>query len=388
MTAGEVADGAGAIIARAAERTRCAVCDGTAFDSLLTLERVPVYMGCTDADPSTDAFADQIWCTCSRCGAPQLRFLPPLDLVYAGQHNVALGGVWERHHHALVRFLGVSPGERVVEIGGSTGALARIALEEGRAAAWTVVEPNPTFVPGGGIHLVEAFIEDVPDVLDSADLIVHSHVLEHLYEPRAFLATVAQGSAPEARMVLSVPNLPEVLNLSGSNALNFEHTYYFGLPELLWMLGDAGFVVEAFQRFEDHSLHVRARRRGDAQESTAPADASHGARALHAFVDAARRDAETLATRAAAYQGDIYLFGGHVFSQFLLVCGFPAGLVSGVLDNDRAKQGRRLYGTSLIVESPELLRNRSGAAVVVRAAHYTPEVTAQLRDIAPDVDIW
>ena len=53
-----------------------------------------------------------------------------------------------------------------------------------------------------------------------------------------------------------------------------------------------------------------------------------------------------------------------------------------------AKQGLRLYGTPLGVRAPEVLRNTGRAAVVVRATHYTGEIEAQLRALAPEVELW
>ena len=41
--------------------------------------------------------------------------------------------------------------------------------------------------------------------MGEADAVVHSHLLEHLYEPRAFLRGLRDQARPEARMLLSVP---------------------------------------------------------------------------------------------------------------------------------------------------------------------------------------
>lgn len=384
----DVVDRGGSAVAPCERREACAACGATALHDALIIPRVPVYMGCTTGAPTADAFADQQWVTCERCGSIQLRALPPLALVYQAQHNAAIGGVWARHHAALADFIAERAPRRIVEIGGSTGTLAHAYVDGHDVESWTVIEPNPTFEPEGPIDLVEAFVEDVPEVVRGADAIVHSHLLEHLYHPRALLRAVRDAAAPDALMVLSVPDLPSVLGNSGSNALNFEHTYFFGIPTLLWMLADAGFELDALRRFERHSVHVQSLARGDVGARSSPPDSREGAEAFSAFVSASRADAEQLADRAARFDGDVYLFGGHVFSQFLLVCGFPAERAAGVLDNDPAKQGLRLYGTDLVVRAPAHIAAAERVAVVVRAAHYTGEISAQLRDLSPTVEIW
>ncbi|HMJ33188.1 MAG TPA: class I SAM-dependent methyltransferase [Baekduia sp.] len=388
MTAA-VVDRRGRPVAACERRESCAVCGDRRLRPMLELPRVPVHMGCTHRPADDDAFADQRWARCRHCGCLQLSALAPLDLVYQSQHNGAVGGVWARHHEALVALLASHGPRQVVEVGGASGALARRYVDAHGAVAWTVVEPNPTFVPQQPVRLVTAFVEDAVETVRPADMIVHSHLLEHLYLPRAFLTTMRAHARTGTLMVLSVPDLAALLDRAGANALNFEHTYYFGIPTLLWMLQDAGFAVEAMTRFERHSVFVTAVAEGDPGRAGHPPDADPGAHAFARFIAQSRRDAVALTARAEAFTGDVYLFGGHVFSQFLLGCGFPEGRVTAVLDNDPAKDGLRLYGTDLTVVPPAVVGATPGpAAVIVRAAHYTAEITQQLRALAPTAEIW
>jgi hypothetical protein len=374
------------------DRGACAACGASGLDPLLEIANVPVHMGCTDQPPQQDVFYDQRWATCARCGSVQLSALAPLDLVYQSQHNAAVGGVWARHHTALADFVASRAPRSVVEVGGASGALAREYVAAHDVASWTVVEPNPTFTPQPPIHLITAYVEEAGDVVAEADAVVHSHLLEHLYQPRAFLRGLREQSRPEARMLLSVPNLPALLDQSGANALNFEHTYFFDVALLSWMLRDAGFTVQEPQRFEHHSLFMSARPDAEPGGAGPPPDARGGARAFARFVTEARADAEALATRAAGFDGRVYLFGAHVFSQFLIGCGFPAQSATAVLDNDPHKQGLRLYGTPLEVAAPATVAEvdppAPRVAVIVRATHYTAEITEQLRTLAPQVELW
>ncbi|MCZ4491927.1 MAG: hypothetical protein JWP53_858 [Conexibacter sp.] len=383
-----VVDRRGRALATCEPRDACAACGSGPLRPALELLRVPVHMGCTDQPPGEDAFADQRWAGCERCGCLQLADLAPLELVYQAQHNGAVGGVWGRHHDALVTLLAGHAPRQVVEVGGASGALARRYVAAHATEAWTVVEPNPTFVAQEPVRLVTAFVEDAGETVRAADTIVHSHLLEHLYRPRAFLRTMREQAQPGTLMVASVPDLVALLDRSGANALNFEHTYFFGIPTLLWMLQDAGFELEALRRFERHSIFVAAVADGRPGRAGEPPCAVEGARAFARFVAAARRDAAELAARAAEFEGPVFLFGGHVFSQFLLGCGFPEARVAAVLDNDPTKQGLRLYGTDLTVRAPGVLAQEGGAAVIVRAAHYTAEITQQLRELAPAVEVW
>ena len=70
----------------------------------------------------------------------------------------------------------------------------------------------------------------------------------------------------------------------------------------------------------------------------------------------------------------IYLFGGHVFSQWLIAHGLQTDKIVSILDNDVKKHGKRLYGTHLQVASPAALSNEDSAIVILRAGVYNEEI--------------
>ena len=78
-----------------------------------------------------------------------------------------------------------------------------------------------------------------------------------------------------------------------------------------------------------------------------------------------------------------FIFGAHIFTQFLLGFDLPETLFSKVLDNDPAKQNNRLYGTSLGVASPVILKGLESPLVVLKAAMYTEE---RKRDILENIN--
>jgi len=370
------------------KRDSCVVCGVQGLKEAFTVAQVPVYMGCVKSPRGEDVLLDQEWGECESCGAVQLRTLAPLDLVYLVQHNAALGGMWTRHHAAFSDFIVRSKPTKVTEIGGANGSLAKAYIEAHEVDVWTVVEPNPTFSAEGKIKLIEAFIEDVPQSVKEADAIVHSHLFEHLYRPAELLDSVRAQMELGAVMIFSVPNIPALLNASGSNALNFEHTYYFEISTLIWMLKRHGFELRALELFENHSVFIKAVASSASEELDSPPKVVEGPLRFKKFVQATREDVKSLVKKAQSFEGTVYLFGGHVFSQFLIANGFNQELAVGVLDNDVAKQGLRLYGTDLKVLSPEVIRDDQRSAVIVRASQYNAEIASQLRGISDRVEIW
>ena len=81
-----------------------------------------------------------------------------------------------------------------------------------------------------------------------------------------------------------------------------------------------------------------------------------------------------------------FIFGAHIFTQYLLGFGLDENLFINVLDNDPNKIGNRLYGTQLNVKSPKILKDFEEPVVVLKAAMYTEEIKKDiLENINPNV---
>jgi hypothetical protein len=79
----------------------------------------------------------------------------------------------------------------------------------------------------------------------------------------------------------------------------------------------------------------------------------------------------------------IYLFGAHVFAQYLIAFGLKTDKIICLLDNDKNKQKKRLYGTNLIVNSPEILCNISNPIILLKKQVFT---TPRLKNIISHIN--
>ena len=71
---------------------------------------------------------------------------------------------------------------------------------------------------------------------------------------------------------------------------------------------------------------------------------------------------------------DIFLFGAHVFTQYLISFGLDVSKIKLILDNNPDKQGKRLYGTELFVASPKILKDKNNSLVILQAGVYNKEI--------------
>ena len=84
---------------------------------------------------------------------------------------------------------------------------------------------------------------------------------------------------------------------------------------------------------------------------------------------------------------NVFLFGAHIFSQMILFNGLDKRKVIGILDNDKQKSGKYLYGTNLKIKNPLTLKKINEPCVVLRAGSYNQEIKKQLLEINKKVTI-
>lgn len=358
------------------------------IEHLHTLEHFPVFVGCTDDPQEKDLFADMLWDICRNSGIIQLRELLPLDLVYSIYHSEALGKIWQEHHLEFCQFISGYSGKSILEIGGSNGFLAKEYTKRHSDVDWTIVEPNPGFAGAGRIKVIKKFFDENYR-LKGIDTIVHSHVLEHIYEPVKFIENISFGLAEGLYHLFSVPNLYEYLENRFTNTINFEHTCFLTEDLIDYLLLNRGFEIVEKYYFGKHSIFYATRKKENVEKCALKNHFESYKKMYLDFIKYYDSEVVRLNNLIDNFNGEVYLFGAHVFSQFLLNIGINKKRIVGILDNSSEKEGKRLYGSSLFVSKPEVLKEKSkNVAVILKAGQYQDEIRNQLKEINSKILIW
>jgi hypothetical protein len=352
------------------------------LEHLFSFSNFPVFLGCTDAAPETDQVFDLSFAISRHSGCVQLDRLVPLDVLYAANHAPVVGALWEAHHREFARFVADFKPQSVLEIGGAHGMLCRNFRALQAEVRWTIVEPNPIPVEGLDAHFIPTFFDSSFQSDERYDLVVHSHTLEHIYEPRRFIADIAKLSQPGDIHCFSAPDLQAWLERHYTNALNFEHTYLLNDAYISGMLAEQGFRVLRREGFGDrHSVFYATVREaaGSGVRQIYPADLYERNKALIlGYRDELHAQVAKLNAQLQTEQGPVFLFGAHVFSQTLLALGLDTSRIECLLDNAKVKQGQRLYGTGLQVSDPSVLAGLTRPVVIIRAGAYEGEIKAAI----------
>lgn len=177
---------------------------------------------------------------------------------------------------------------RVLEIGCAGGEnLKRLSEMMGQRGAACILygteyeEYNAVLAGEKGVNLIKGGIEEACTQGMKFDIVILSHVLEHIPDLNAFLARVRESLDEQGVLFVEVPGVNNTEMLSGGWYMNYvdytvhSHVYNFNLASLRHILELNGFELAIGDEF------VRAVFRVSGKESAAPDCSSNCESVLH-----------------------------------------------------------------------------------------------------------
>jgi 2-polyprenyl-3-methyl-5-hydroxy-6-metoxy-1,4-benzoquinol methylase len=137
-------------------------------------------------------------------------------------------------------------GGTMLEVGAGYGLFCECIAETGTFDRVFGVEPTPDLAAicrEKGVNVIESFIEDV--VLDEpVDVIASFEVIEHLFDPAAFLVACRTQLRPRGLLIATCPNIAgfETRMLGRhSDTVDHEHLNYFTPTSIVRLASRLGF---------------------------------------------------------------------------------------------------------------------------------------------------
>jgi 2-polyprenyl-3-methyl-5-hydroxy-6-metoxy-1,4-benzoquinol methylase len=362
------------------KRNFCCINNNLLLENVETIKNFPVYMGVTSQSLKDDLFCDMSISINRTSGVLQLNNLIPLEVLYANSHRSGVTGkIWREHHERFARFILKYKPKSVLEIGGGHGKLANI-YKKYEKIQWTIVEPNLEGIRNDEINYIEGFFDTNFLYDKNYDTVVHSHVFEHIYDPILFLSYFTAKLKEGNRHIFSVPNMRKMLENKYSNCLNFEHTVLLTENLIEIILKNAGFYLLEKEYFlEDHSIFYSYVRKNNISKNNLTYDNYDDNIMLYnKYTSSLKERVQAINNIINKFDGLIYIFGAHIFSQVLLAYGLNNMLITGVLDNDLNKSGKRLYGTKFQVIHPSEINYCNSICVILNTGVYSNEIKYDL----------
>jgi len=372
-------------------RDSCPITGENDLELLHSFKNFPIYMGCVNSNQNDDVLSDMNWFIGKKNGVIQLNPLIPLETLYSQSHGSGtVGKLWELHHKSFAEFISKFKLQNILEIGSGHGKLIENYFSYYPDSRWTVVEPNPKIKKDHRIKVYQGLFDENFNFNNNIEGVVHSHVIEHLYFPHNLLKNIYNKIKIGTFHIFSVPNLEVMIEKKYTNALNFEHTLFLNEELIEEILEVSGFeIIEKKKFMEDHSIFYATKKIDAFKKKIFNNNYKKNKEIYKKYIDFHKELVTNINKKINETQTEIYLFGAHVFSQFLLNFGLKENKIKCILDNDEKKQDKRLYGTNLKVYSPKILKSVRNATVILRSGVYNNEIKNDIiNNINKNVVFW
>ena len=346
------------------ERTQCVICEHGTLSTLVSYPNFPANALATNQPPEADILINFTIAACEQCGCAQLQHLVDPSVLYTDEYTVVgFSPSWKTHHDVFAKFVKTNLSTpRILEIGGNAGALmARLPDVEYSVLDMFRHKDMPSSV---------TFVQGNCETFDYTGhpAVVLSHVYEHLYRPREFVAALNAGGVQD--VFLAIPNFEAELNDSAIHVLNTQHTYYCDLEQIRYLFALRGYAMNAYHSHEDralptHMIHFKY--------VGCPAIPLPVIQVADKIVSLHGNYAETIKD----VKDDMFVSPAGMIGQMIWYCSKARGkLIRGFIDNSADKHGKRLYGTDCISYLPSSVTSLS--EVFVCPCKYASEITLAL----------
>lgn len=367
------------------ERRSCCICE-CKINNFFSME-MPTKLFCTKypiSDKSLLSFAQ-----CEVCNTIQLDRLIPLNILYSNSHNYnSVGHVWKTYFDRFVSMIeNIIIDKTILEIGDPSGKIANQCKNFNK---WIIVEPNKNLTINFNkkIEFVERFFNDDFSINDKIDIIVHSHLLEHIYEPNIFLKKCYDILTNDGEMIFGVPNMEHIgkNEIAPCLGIFFEHTIFLNQENISYLLKKNGFQILQIVYHESHSLLYHVKKVNNFQNEKVVVF-NYGKQFFitldkyKKFVDSCNDFLENKQNKS------VYIFGASYNTQFLLSLGLNVDKIDGIIDNCFDKHGHFLYGYNLQIFPPNILIGRD-SCVILKNGYYSDEIRNQLLTIKSSLTIF
>lgn len=280
--------------------------------------------------------------------------------------------------YSLLESKGIALNDKVVDFGCGKGGLLRFLGQKGHHELFGVESSDQcrNFLNTcAGITCYQS----CSDFKDTADVVILSHVLEHLYNPESTLKQLREMCHSSTTLYIEVPLVSDYLGATVDwQQLYFEHINHFDLQSLKALVHQCGFVMtdhDIAPFFIDNSsspLSIRC----VVEKSKVVTEPFGDITLLNTISE--NPSAEVIGV-ILQLPGQISLWGMSQYAQLLLGC-YPSLLdrVRFLFDSSPAKIGRSINGIK-IVHPNEIKVLGKDDIVMIPEGSYVDEMSSFLK---------
>ena len=360
----------------------CPLTYNKSFKKIFSIKSFPIYMGTIPKKNKTTSKNMNFYIN-KISGSVQIFPRVNLRNLYFKSHGSGkVGTIWQKHHKDFFNFLKIKNKNKILEIGGGHNS---ISLKPPKKIFFSVTsfDPNGKKISNGNKFYNEFFSNQSIlkyKLYKKFDVVVHSHLFEHIYEPENFLNSIHSSLKDNGLHFFAVPNMEPMIKKGIASAMNFEHPFFLNEYTIRVLLKKTGFkILERKYYGKYHSIFFKTAKVSKIDNVKVKNLYKKNYLSFKKLNNKWKINVLKINKKIKKYIAKkIFIFGAHIFSQNLIKTGLNIKNIIGILDNDKDKQGEYLYGTKLKVFSPEILKQFSAPVVILRAGEYNLEIKKQI----------
>ena len=368
----------------------CPITYSKEFDKIYSIKKFPIFMGVSKNNKNY-FFEDLNWYINKKSGNVQIYPKVSLDKLYFRSHGSGtIGKTWKDHHDMFFKLVKKYLKGNICEIGGGENSIVK------KIKSFSKINKIYCFDRNIKFNKKIKKIKKIKNFFDnsffqkkniSIDLLVHSHTFEHMYDPNKFLSDVKLILSKNGKHIFTMPNMKPMIKRHYANAMNFEHPFYYDEKLIDSLLIKNNFKIIKKKLFKkDHSIMYLTKLDHSVKNINNESTIKHyseykeNLKIFNKMFNFWKRDIVKINKLKKKYQ-NVFIFGAHIFSQMMLFNGLDKGNIVGILDNDKLKINKFLYGTKLKIFNPIKLKEINQPCVILRAGSYNKEIQSQLLQI-------
>lgn len=321
-------------------------------------------------------FCDLIVTISKSSGIIQLKKIILEEKLYEENHNDAIGKIWNEHNLSFFNFVKeFILNKNICEYGSGSGQIAELALND--IKHWTFVDFN--FYNKNDNNKFSYIRKNCSNFFPTTyDVYIHSHFLEHLYEPFDFIKNISQIDIGKFHC-FSIPNQKEWLKNNFANALFFEHSVILEEEYIEKIHNSVGFKLIKKHYFNNHSVfYVFEKIKNafcdvvlDENLFNLNKDLMNGFFTnLEFFINN---------INAINNNENYNICTAHILTQFLFKLGLDNSKCANIFDNSNLKIGKKLYGYNINIISPKYGDRK--LLTIIPPSPYKDEIIENLKEL-------
>ena len=374
----------------------CPITHTRKFKKIFSIKKFPIFMGVSNSRANYE-FLNLNWWINEVSGNVQIHPKVPLEKLYFKPHGSGtVGKTWKDHHDLFFKLVCRYLNGNICEIGGGQNSVLNRINSFSKIKKFYCFDKNLKLNKKiKKIKKIKKFFNKdyFKNKFISIDLLIHSHTFEHLYDPDKFLKDVRSILSKNGKHIFTMPNMEPMIMKGYSNAMNFEHPFYYDekLVDNLLIKNNFKIVKKIFFK-EDHSIMYVTKKTNSVKKKINVSknynylEYKKNLKLFKSMFSFWKKEIFKI-NRLIKKSEHVYIFGAHIFSQMMIFNGLNKKKIVGILDNDKLKIGKYLYGTNFKIFEPSILKNIKNSCIILKAGSYNEEIKKQILKINPNIKI-